>query len=405
MYMAQPGHIDQIKQNNAGRVYRLIDQHGPISRIDLSKQSSLAPASITKITRELIEGHLVEEIALGVAVGRGRPAIGLRVKHQGWQFLSLRLNQNVLYLALHELGGDLLIEHRVNLTCVDQEGFLDALLTEIQRFLQMYQSVVDRLTSIAITLPGSVDPNSGRVLSMPSFQVSNLELGKAVYQAIGLPVFVGNDVRSWALAEQMYGHSSKSHNMALVDFQDDVSAGVIVNDALLHGAQGNIGELAHIQIDPNGELCTCGNRGCLNTLASVESLKRFLQQELNQGKKSILRLTPQLTIADICQAANNGDKLAFAGIAHLAKHLSKAIAIIVNLFNPEKVLLAGEINQASLILYPMLIEEIKKQTPKTHHQELVLEAAYLSHTTTLPGAALVKQAMYDGELLMKVIEG
>lgn len=78
MYMAQPGHIDHIKQINAGRVYKLIDQKGPISRIDLSKESELAPASITKITRELIDAHLIHETTVQEAISRGRPAVGLR---------------------------------------------------------------------------------------------------------------------------------------------------------------------------------------------------------------------------------------------------------------------------------------------------------------------------------------
>lgn len=110
MYMAQPGHIDHIKQVNAGRVYKLIDQKGPISRIDLSKQSELAPASITKITRELIEAHLIHETTVQESISRGRPAVGLQVNNEGWQFLSMRLGRGYLTIALHELGGDVLID-------------------------------------------------------------------------------------------------------------------------------------------------------------------------------------------------------------------------------------------------------------------------------------------------------
>lgn len=93
MYMAQPGHIDHIKQINAGRVYKLIDQKGPISRIDLSKESELAPASITKITRELIDAHLIHETTVQEAISRGRPAVGLQTNNLGWQFLSMRLGR------------------------------------------------------------------------------------------------------------------------------------------------------------------------------------------------------------------------------------------------------------------------------------------------------------------------
>lgn len=86
MYMAQPYHIDQIKQVNTGRVYKLIDQFGPISRIDLSKLSGLAPASITKISRELMEGHLIHETVVQESLSRGRPAVGLQTDNTGWHF-------------------------------------------------------------------------------------------------------------------------------------------------------------------------------------------------------------------------------------------------------------------------------------------------------------------------------
>ena len=91
MYVAQPGHIDHIKRNNAGSVYKLIDLYGPISRIELSKRSQLAPASITKITRELIDAHLIKETQFQEPSSRGRPAIGLVPANEGWQFLSIRL--------------------------------------------------------------------------------------------------------------------------------------------------------------------------------------------------------------------------------------------------------------------------------------------------------------------------
>ena len=88
---SQPGHIDQIKQTNAGAVYRLIDQLGPVSRIDLSRFAQLAPASITKIVREMLEAHLVQETEIQEPGSRGRPAVGLMVETEAWHYLSLRI--------------------------------------------------------------------------------------------------------------------------------------------------------------------------------------------------------------------------------------------------------------------------------------------------------------------------
>ncbi len=188
MYVAQPGHIDHIKRNNAGTVYKLIDKFGPISRIELSKRSQLAPASITKITRELLEAHLIKETEYQEPSSRGRPAIGLVVDNEGWQFLSMRLGRGYLTIALHELGGDILIEERVVMNQTQQDEVLDHLLIEINQFFQRHSATLDRVTSVAISLPGLVDSEDGIVMQMPHYDVRNLELGKAIHQATGLPV-------------------------------------------------------------------------------------------------------------------------------------------------------------------------------------------------------------------------
>ncbi len=96
-----PGHIDQIKQTNAGAVYRLIDQLGPVSRIDLSRLAQLAPASITKIVREMLEAHLVQETEIQEPGSRGRPAVGLMVETEAWHYLSLRISRGEIHLRYH----------------------------------------------------------------------------------------------------------------------------------------------------------------------------------------------------------------------------------------------------------------------------------------------------------------
>ncbi|GAB7262834.1 hypothetical protein DZS_24190 [Dickeya ananatis] len=130
----QPGHIDQIKQMNAGGVYRLIDEHGPISRIELSKQAQLAPASITKIVRELMEAHLVRETEYQEMGSRGRPAIGLVLDTEAWHYLSVRISNQVMTLALRDLSGHLVVEDKVDLPSEHPQPLLERILTDIDQF-------------------------------------------------------------------------------------------------------------------------------------------------------------------------------------------------------------------------------------------------------------------------------
>ncbi len=405
MYMAQPGHIDHIKQVNAGRVYKLIDQKGPISRIDLSKQSELAPASITKITRELIESHLIHETTVQEATSRGRPAVGLQVNNEGWQFLSMRLGRGYLTIALHELGGDVLIDTKIDIHEMDQDDVLARLLHEIDEFFQTYSEQLDRVTSIAITLPGLVNSEQGVVLQMPHYNVENLALGPEIYKATGLPVFVANDTRAWALAEKLFGNSQDNDNSVLISIHHGLGAGIVLDGRVLQGRHGNIGELGHIQIDPNGKQCHCGNYGCLETVASSQAIREQVALRLESGEESSLELGDRLTIEAICEAAAAGDPLAVDVIEQLGRYLGSAIAIVINLFNPEKVLVGGVINQAKEILYPAIQTCIEEQSLPVYHKDLELVESRFYKQATMPGAALIKQALYDGLLLMKVVEG
>nr|WP_086938284.1 ROK family protein [Thaumasiovibrio occultus] len=409
MYHAQPGHIDHIKRNNAGTVYRLIDQNGPISRIELSKLSQLAPASITKITRELMDAHLIQETQILEPISRGRPAIGLKTRNEGWQFLSLRLGRGYLTISLHEHGGDLLIDERQTLKEVDQEPLIQKLIVEINQFFANHVSEVDRVTSIAVSLPGLVNAEDGIVIQMPHYNIANMPLGPALNEAIGLPVFIANDTHAWALAERLFGHSQDVDNSILVSIHHGVGAGIVLDGNILQGRLGNVGEMGHIRIKPFGKKCFCGNYGCLETVASLSAIQSQVEALLSEAQPSEPRPSSlhggAITIERICDAAVEGDPLAKQVIVELGHNLGQAIAIMVNLFNPQKILIGGEFNRAKKVLYPAIREYIQSSALPAYTDNLVIEESCFYTQATMPGAALVKKAMYTGDLLMKMIEG
>ncbi|WP_413110492.1 ROK family transcriptional regulator [Thaumasiovibrio sp. DFM-14] len=409
MYLAQPGHIDHIKRNNAGSVYRLIDQQGPISRIELSKRSQLAPASITKITRELMDAHLIQETQIIEPASRGRPAIGLKTLNEGWQFMSIRLGRGYLTIALHEHGGDLLIDERHNLSDTEQEPLLQKIISEINTFFARHVKEVDRVTSIAISLPGLINAQEGVVLQMPHYNIKNMPLGPRIHEATGLPVFIANDTHAWALAERLFGHSREAENSILISIHHGIGAGIVLDGTVLQGRLGNVGELGHIQIKPFGKKCFCGNYGCLETVASPQAVKDQVNEMLNEAKPAEPRPSSlhggAITIERICEAAVANDPLARQVIIELGHNLGQAIAIMVNLFNPEKILIGGEFNRAKKVLYPAIRECIESSALPAYCQNLQLEESSFYTQATMPGAALVKRAMYDGSLLMKMIDG
>lgn len=404
MYMAQPGHIDQIKQVNTGRVYKLIDQFGPVSRIDLSKLSGLAPASITKISRELMEGHLIHETVVQESLSRGRPAVGLQTDNTGWQFLSIRLGKGYLIIALHELGGDVVADYKVDIEASDQDTLQQRILDEIESFFVQHAHLVERITSIAVTLPALVNFAQGVVLQMPHFNIQNLALGPAIYAQTGVPVFIANDTCAWALAEMLFGHSQEVDNSLLISNHQGVAAGVILNGRLAHSRNGNIGELGHIQVDQNGAWCECGKRGCLDTIASSEAVCKSVVEKIEQGQVTSLSAN-NITMDQICSAAMSGDEFAKQVIEQLGRDLGRGIAIMVNIFSPEKILLGGALTKAKSILFPAIEQTLQQCSLPIFHKDVPLVESKFFTQTTMPGAALIKQALYDGSLLLKVVEG
>ena len=303
----QPGHIDQIKQTNAGAVYRLIDQLGPVSRIDLSRLAQLAPASITKIVREMLEAHLVQELEIKEAGNRGRPAVGLVVETEAWHYLSLRISRGEIFLALRDLSSKLVVEESQELALKDDSPLLDRIISHIDQFFIRHQKKLERLTSIAITLPGIIDTENGIVHRMPFYEdVKEMPLGEALEQHTGVPVYIQHDISAWTMAEALFGASRGARDVIQVVIDHNVGAGVITDGHLLHAGSSSLVEIGHTQVDPYGKRCYCGNHGCLETIASVDSILELAQLRLNQSMSSMLHGQP-LTVDSLCQAALRGD--------------------------------------------------------------------------------------------------
>lgn len=365
----QPGHIDQIKQTNAGAVYRLIDQLGPVSRIDLSRLAQLAPASITKIVREMLEAHLVQELEIKEAGNRGRPAVGLVVETEAWHYLSLRISRGEIFLALRDLSSKLVVEESQELALKD------------------------------------IDTENGIVHRMPFYEdVKEMPLGEALEQHTGVPVYIQHDISAWTMAEALFGASRGARDVIQVVIDHNVGAGVITDGHLLHAGSSSLVEIGHTQVDPYGKRCYCGNHGCLETIASVDSILELAQLRLNQSMSSMLHGQP-LTVDSLCQAALRGDLLAKDIITGVGAHVGRILAIMVNLFNPQKILIGSPLSKAADILFPVISDSIRQQALPAYSQHISVESTQFSNQGTMAGAALVKDAMYNGSLLIRLLQG
>jgi len=401
---SQPGHIDQIKQTNAGVVYRLIDHFGPISRIELSKRAQLAPASITKIVREMLDAHLVQETEFQEAGSRGRPAIGLLLDTLAWHYLAVRIQPGHITLTLRDLSSRALQEERLPLIVGPDKPLLQELLELIDAFFIRHQKKLERLTAIAITLPGLINAASGVVHRIPGYDIEDMPLGETLSQRSGVPVFVQHDISAWTLAESLFGASRGAQDVIQIVIDETVGAGVITGGQLLHKSGRALVEIGHTQIDPYGQQCYCGNHGCLETVASIGSLLNLAKLRLPTQPESRLHAAP-LTIETLCQAAQQGDRLATDVIAGVGHHIGRMLAMMVNIFNPRQILIGSPLNQAADVLFPAVSSTIRQQALPAYSDEIQLAPTVFNDPGTLGAAALIKDALYSGHLLVKLLQG
>ncbi|MBA5763634.1 ROK family protein [Vibrio sp. 404] len=399
----QIGNVDLVKQLNSAAVYRLIDQQGPISRIQVADVSQLAPASVTKITRQLLERGLVKEVAQQASTG-GRRAISLTTEVEPFHSVAVRLGRDYIQFSLFDLGGKELANDYQEFYYTTQGELVDGLLLFLKNFIQYNQSNINQLIAIGVALPGLVNPESGVVEYMPNINVDNLALGDLIRNTFHVECFVGNDVRGMALAEHYFGASKDCQDSILVSVHRGTGAGIIVNGQVFLGFNRNVGEIGHIQIDPLGEQCQCGNFGCLETVAANPAIVDRVKKLIAQGYESSLAQLDSITIKEVCEHANQGDELAKQSLVRVGNQLGKAVAITINLFNPQKVIIAGDITSCEDILFPAIRRNVENQSLTTFHTDLPIVASEIDKQPTLSAFAMIKRAMLNGVLLQKLLE-
>ncbi len=401
MNAGQIANVDLIKQVNSAAVYRLIDMQGPISRVKIAEISHLAPASVTKITRQLLGHGLIKEVAQQASTG-GRRAISLTTEKNRFHFVAAKLGRRFLTVSLYDLSGKELAGTQLLIQETEQEPLVAFLLDTLDEFISRQQKKLN-LIGIAVTMPGLINPQSGTVIYTPRYNMRNLPLASIISKKFNLPAFIGNDTRAMALAEHYFGASKDCLDSILISVHHGTGSGIISKGQVFLGQNRNVGEIGHIQIDPLGRRCHCGNFGCLETVASNEAIIEQVKELLAEGHASVLA-KKEFDIADICKAANQGDALAVAVIDKVGKYLGRAIAITINLFNPQKVLISGEIVAADKVLFPAIRKCVEHQSLSSFHQGLPIVKAEFQKQPTIGGFALVKRVLLDGSLLQTIMD-
>jgi predicted NBD/HSP70 family sugar kinase len=319
--------------------------HGAMPRIELTEVTGLSRATITTAIAELIEYKLVRETEIRQYTG-GRPAINLELTAASSVVLGASLDNQTWTLGAFDLLGNMVKSTTIPIMDSSPEATILALSDNIADFVRLVEANV--LPLLGLGTPGLVDTRSGVIQSAANLGWSNVEIGKMMSGKLGWPTAVLNRHRARGLAECRYGSGRKYKQIIYIGVGSGVAAGLFLDRQLLSGAIGGAGEVGHITVDPEGPLCPCGNHGCLQLLCAGPAIEQNARMLLRSGEHSVLRDYPNydmqlLKADDICRAADQGDGLALKVVTRAASYLGVAMANLVNLFNPEAIILGGEI--------------------------------------------------------------
>jgi N-acetylglucosamine repressor len=334
-------------------VLNLVHEHQPISRADLARGMGMSRGRITSLVADLLqEGVIVEGATVDVPRGR-RPKM-LRIRTEDRLVMAIDVRFSRTYMMLSDFAGTPIAMESFR-TIVVPEELVAELATRTERLLGEYRSH-GRCEGIGLVVPGMVDQRTGRVLNAPQLGWREVDIRDALAEATRLPTFIENAPISCALAQMWLGNNgSHGGNFVYLSIFEGVGAGVVVNGQVVRGHSHSAGELGHALIDPNGPICMCGARGCLEAHTSnLATLARYLDVEMGSQQMRSLLADAKLTMSDLITRAKSGDAKARTALEVTGHFLGLGLSIAVNALNPPRIYVAGDITAAWDIVEPPL---------------------------------------------------
>jgi predicted NBD/HSP70 family sugar kinase len=332
----------------ASLVFTTVLSHGPLTRAAIGQRTGLSAAAVTKAVRPLLgAGYLVEAPSEDARPALGRPATSIRVDGGRAFFVGLKVTGDEIIAVLTDLCCRIRVARRLALTQREPESVLPSLTAIVRELLVEADGFGVPVRGLGIAVSGDVDRTDGIVRYSPFLGWREVPLAELVTTATGLPVTVENDVRALTVAEQWFGAGAGLAGFALVTVGAGVGCGLVVHGRVVSGAHGVAGEIGHVSIDPHGPPCYCGNHGCVEAIAADPAILRAIREATGR---------PVATPAEALELAHAGDPEARRVYARAGQAIGRAIAAVVNLLGPERVIISGE----GLAAYDLFADGIRE---------------------------------------------
>jgi predicted NBD/HSP70 family sugar kinase len=315
-------------------VFTTVLTSGPISRQEIARVTGLSSAAVTKAARPFVdEGYLEELPGVIRPAGSGRPAIPLGIRAEREFFLGVKVTAEELIAVVVDLACQVRSTLRRPLRGTAVPEVVDALVRCVADLRDRAPEYAERGHCLGVAVSGDIDRAGGRVRYSPFLGWRDVPLAALLADATGLAVTVENDVKSLAVAEQLFGDGRGAADFALVTVGTGIGCALVVNNALVAGAHGVAGEIGHVPVSSTGPDCHCGSSGCVEAIASSAAIV---------GAARAASGEPELTMAGAVALARSGDERIGGVFRRAGEAIGLGLAALANFTGPEKILVSGE---------------------------------------------------------------
>jgi predicted NBD/HSP70 family sugar kinase len=332
----------------AALVFRTMLAHGPLTRAEVGRRTGLSSGAVTKAATPLLDdGWIVE---LGRPAGdqlAGRPATLVAVRAERASFLGVKVTADELIGVLTDLTATPIAAKRATLDSRDVDSVVRAIARLVRRLVSTPDTgTVAEVHGLGVTISGDVDRPTGTVHHSPFLDWHGIPLARLVETATGLPTLIENDVRALAVAEQWFGAGAGVASFALVTVGTGIGSGLCVDGRVVSGAHGVAGEIGHLPVGGVDRTCTCGNKGCVEAVASTQAIVEQAREATGDTG---------LTMSRAVRLAHDGNPAVRAVFTRAGHALGLALASVANLIGPERIIISGE----GVASYDLFAEQIR----------------------------------------------